>query len=696
MATLQKIRSKGPLLVIVIGLALFAFIAGDAWKVLQPHATKQDVGVINGKKISAQDYQAMVDEYSKVQEKLYGRQSNDDDLTRVKDYIWNSYVQYSIIKKEADKLGLTVTDMEIKALIKDGTSPLLAQTPFYNPQTGSFDKEMMDAFINRGNPEDVALIINYIEEQLRRSLLINKFQSLLSKSVLSNPVEAECSFNDRSNQTDMLLVALPYSSIVDSTIAVSSSDIKDLYNEKKEQFKNTVESRDLKYIDVVVTPSEADRKALLDEVTEYSNELAETTADYASFVRTTGSTVSYADLPVTKGALPTDIANRLDSVAIGEVFGPFYTQSDDSYNAFKVLAKVMAPDSVQFRQIQVVANTVDETKKLADSITTAIKGGADFAELAKKYGQTGESTWLASKSYEGAQLDVNNAKLLNTLNTLEPNGTANLEIGQMNIILQVVARKAMVNKYKVAVVKRPVEFSKETYNRAYNDFSQFVAQNGTIEALEKNAEESGYRLLERNGFMSNEHNVCGVKNTREALKWVFDAKKGEVSQLYECGDNNQLLVVAVAGINEEGYLPVEKVAQQLRLEVVRDKKAAQLTAQLANAKSFDEAKAVANAVSDTVKHVTFAAPTYVALTHTSEPALSGSVAKADVNKLSAPVKGNGGVYVFQVINKEKTNDTFDEKAEEATAVNMNLRYMSRFMSDLYEKAGVKDTRYLFF
>ncbi len=696
MATLQKIRSKGPLLLIVIGLALFAFIAGDAWKVFQPHAAKQDVGVINGKKISAQDYQAMVDEYSKVQEKLYGRQTSDEDLTRVKDYIWNSYVQYSLIKKEADKLGLTVTDAEIKALVKDGTSPLLAQTPFYNPQTRTFDKEMMDAFINRGNPEDVALIITYIEEQLKRSLLINKFQSLLAKSVISNPVEAEYSFDARTSQADMVVVALPYSSIVDSTITVSQSDIKELYNQKKEQFKNPVESRNLKYIDVVVTPSEADRKAVLDEVTEYSNELAQTTADFASFVRATGSTVSYVDLPVTKKALPTDIANRLDSVAVGEVFGPFYSQSDDSYNAFKVLSKQMAPDSVEFRQIQVIADTPDATKKLADSLSTAIKGGADFAELAKKYGQTGESTWLASNNYESAQLDMNNVKLLSALNTLEPKNTANLEIGQMNIILQVVSRKAMVNKYKVAVVKRPVEFSKETYNQAYNEFSQFVAQNGTIEKMEQNAEENGYRLLERSAFMSNEHNVCGIKGTREALKWVFDAKKGEVSQLYECGDNNQLLVIAVADINKEGYMPVEKVAAQLRSEVVRDKKAAQLTEQLSKAKTLDEAKAVANAVSDTVKHVTFAAPAYVALTHSSEPVLSGSAAKAELNKLSAPVKGNGGVYVFQVINKENTNDTFDEKAEEATVVNMNLRYMSRFMSDLYDKAEVKDTRYLFF
>ncbi len=696
MATLQKIRNKGPLLVIVIGLALFAFIASDAWKAFQPHQTKQDVGEINGKVISAQEYQSMVDEYTKVQEKLYGRNTNDDELTQAKDFIWESYVQYTLIENEAKKLGLTVTDAEIKALIKEGTSPILNQTPFINPQTRRFDKEIMDYFVHQGNPEDVSLIMNYTENQLKRALLVNKFQNLLMKSVISNPIEAEYSFNARTNQSDLLLAALPYSSVADSTITISSSEIKDLYKKKKEQFKNTVETRDIKYIDVQITPSEADRNAVFNDVTEYSNELAKTENEFASFIRSTGSTVPFLDLPVTKAALPTDIANRLDSVAVGEIYGPFYNQADDSYNAFKVLSKQLAPDSIQFRQIQVIAATPEATRTLADSINNAIKDGADFVEVAKKYGQTGESNWTASRNYETAQMDANYLKIFNALNTLAPKGIANIEFGQGNLIVQVVDRKAMTNKYRVAVVKRPVEFSKETYTKAYNDFSQFVASNGTLDKLVKNAEENGYRLLERNEFMSNEHTVCGIRGTHDALRWIFDAKKNEVSPLYDCGNNDHLLVVAVSDINEEGYRPVEKVAEMLRAEILRDKKAEILTNQIKEAKDFNEAKSIANVITDSVKHVTFSAPTYVSMTHSSEPVLGGEVMNAELNQLSAPVKGNGGVFVFQIYNREKTNDTFDPKTEEANLSNMNMRFMSRFVNDLYLKSKVKDTRYLFF
>jgi len=696
MATLQKIRNKGPLLVIVIGLALFAFIASDAWRAFQPHQTKQDVGEVNGKVISAQEYQSMVDEYTKVQEKLYGRNTNDDELTQAKDFIWESYIQYTLIENEAKKLGLTVTDAEIKALIKEGTSPILNQTPFINPQTRRFDKEIMDYFVQQGNPEDVSLIMNYTENQLKRALLVNKFQNLLMKSVISNPIEAEYSFNARTNQSDLLLAALPYSSVADSTITISSSEIKDLYKKKKEQFKNAVETRDIKYIDVQITPSEADRRAVFNDVTEYSNELAKTENEFASFIRSTGSTVPFLDLPVTKAALPTDIANRLDSVAIGEIYGPFYNQADDSYNAFKVLSKQLAPDSIQFRQIQVIAATPEATRTLADSINNAIKDGSDFVELAKKYGQTGESNWTASRNYETAQMDANYLKVFNALNTLAPKGTANIEFGQGNLIVQVVDRKAMTNKYKVAVVKRPVEFSKETYTKAYNDFSQFVASNGTLDKLVKNAEENGYRLLERNEFMSNEHTVCGIRGTRDALRWIFDAKKNEVSPLYDCGNNDHLLVVAVSDINEEGYRPVEKVAEMLRAEILRDKKAEILTNQIKEAKSFDEVKSMTNVVTDSVKHVTFSAPTYVSMTHSSEPVLGGEVMKVGKNRLSTPVKGNGGVFVFQVYNREKTNDTFEPKTEEANMSNMNMRFVSRFINDLYLKSEVKDTRYLFF
>lgn len=148
MATLQTIRSKGPLLVVVIGLALFAFIAGDAWKVLQPHQGKQDVGEVNGKTLTAQEYQKMVDEYTEVIKLTQGVSAlNDDQLTQVKDQVWQSYVNNQLIAAEAAKLGLTVSKAEVQAIIEEGTNPLLMQTPFRNPQTGAFDKDMLKKFL---------------------------------------------------------------------------------------------------------------------------------------------------------------------------------------------------------------------------------------------------------------------------------------------------------------------------------------------------------------------------------------------------------------------------------------------------------------------------------------------------------------------------------------------------------------------
>ena len=713
MATLQNIRSKGPLLVIAVGLALFAFIAGDAWRVLQPHQS-QDVGEVNGEVLSAQDYQSLVEEYSEVVKFSSGMNTlSDEQLNQLRDEVWRNYVNNKLIEAEAEKLGLTVSGEEIKSIINEGTHPLLAQTPFRNPQTGVFDKDLLMKFLadyakmNKGQMpsqyteyyDSMYKLWSFIEKTLVQNRLQEKYSTLIAKSLLSNPVEAQATFDGRVNQMDLLLAAVPYSTIADSTVKVTDAELKAAYDKKKEQYRQYVETRNIKYIDVQVTASEEDKAELRKEMDEYTAQLAAATGEYTSLVRSTGSEQPYVDLFYTTRALPADVVARLDSVAVGDVFGPYYNVTDNTLNSFKKLAKASLPDSIQYRQIQVVGETAEATQALADSIYGAIKGGADFAELAKKYGQTGEAVWISSANYEGAQVDGDNLKYITAVTSAETNQLKNVALAQGNIILQVTAKKAFKDKYKVAVVKRAVEFSKETYSKAYNDFSQFIASNGTLEELVANAEDAGYRLFDRVGLYSTEHNIGGVRGTKEALRWVFSAKPGDVSGLYECGESDHMMVVGLVAVNPEGYRSLSAVHNELRMELVRDKKAEQIMADMkaANASSFEQYKNLAGAVSDSVKHVTFDAPAFVSVLRNSEPLVSSYVPVGEVNKLSAPIKGNSGVFVLQPYAKDKLNETYEEVTEIENLQGMYTNLAIRqFISDLYLKADVKDERYLFF
>lgn len=709
MATLQKIRSKGPLLVIVIGLALFAFIAGDAWQVLGPKQSTV-AGEVNGKTITAKEFQDLLEEYTDVVKLTTGASSlTEEQNDQLKDEVWQTYVNNQLVSKEAKKLGLTVTDAEIQSILAQGTDPLLQQTPFRNQQTGMFDKDMLNKFLVEYSKMDMTKVPQqyveqyqsmykfwkFIEKTLVSTRLAQKYQALIAKSLISNPVEAKNSFEGRVNESQALLAAVPYSSIPDKNVKITDSDLKSMYDKKKEQFRQYTETRDIKYIDVQVTASAADKAAIQKEMNQYTQQLGQSQQDMSAFIRSTGSTVSYKDLFLPKTAFPTDIAAHLDGAAIGAVVGPFYNAPDNTLNTMKVLAKTVAADSIQFRQIQFAKGNGSSTAQ-ADSAFKAIKGGADFASVAKKYGQSGEPNWISSSNYAQAQVDGDNLKYLQAILSTGVNEVKNVVLAQANVILQVVSKKGDKPQYKAAVIKRTVDFSKQTYNNAYNKFSSFMASNPTLDKIKSNAETAGYKLLDHNDLYSSEHNIGGVTGTREAMRWVFGAKVGAVSPVYECGESNHILVIALVGINKEGYRSWEKVKDQLKAEVLKDKKAQMIMDKMKSFSTFAQYRNMPSAVGDTLKHVTFEAPAYVPSLNSSEPVVGAYTSISAVNKLSKPIKGNAGVLVLQVIAKDRLNEKFNERSEEARLVGLHQQAASRLMNDLYIKGKVKDKRYLFF
>lgn len=716
MATLQKIRSKGPLLMIVVGLALFAFIAEEFFRSMQSASaeSKQRVGEIYGESLSYQDFQAMVDEYTEVVKLTRGANSLDsEEMTQIRDQVWNTYVQNKLIEHEAEKLGLTVTDAEVQEIINKGQSQYLMQTPFRNEQTGAFDVNMLKKFLAdydnmKKNPsqmpadyiqyyESLFKMWQFIEKSIKQEALVNKYQSLLAHTVISNPVSAKMNFEGRINESDVLLASVPFTTIADSTIKVEDAELKAKYEEMKENFKQISESRDFKYISVRVRASEKDKADLKKEMDEVSKQLVEG-GNIAKIVREGGSLVNYSEIPVGKAALPGDIAMQLDTMTLNKVVGPYYNPGDQTYNVVKLMDRVSAPDSIQYRQIQIAGADEATNTKTADSIMTALNNGTPFDSIAKKYGQTGEKIWITSRNYEGATMGADDLKYIKAIRNGNVNELQNLKISQANIILQVTDRRAMDTKYDVAIVKCPVTFSNETYSKAYNDFSQFLAANPTIETMEANAAKAGYQLLTQKDMFSNQHTVAGISNTSEALRWLFneDTEVNSVSKMYECGNNDNMLVVALTAVNPAGYRSMESVKDILTREVIKDKKAKQISEKMASWKSVNDARQMTGAVVDTVKHITFNSPVFVSATGSNEPAINGAVDKTNKGQFKSGVKGMAGVYAFQVLNKTKGQEKMDAKAEENMLNSKNMRGLGQFIMDLYNKAEVMDHRYLFF
>ncbi|MBR1449513.1 MAG: SurA N-terminal domain-containing protein [Prevotella sp.] len=723
MAAIGKIRSWGPILITILAIALFGFIAETAFEMIGKKKQMDGLtaGIVDGQKVDIHEFNQLVEEYQQIL-KLQGQADlNEDGLNNLRDFIWNNYVRNKAIEKEAEELGLTVTDEEFKQVLTEGTHPSLRQAPlireFVNPQTGLFDytqvntareylkqaAEQAPTIEERQQAAEQSQLLEQCwpiaERLLRQQLLMDKYQALLVGCVSTNPVSAKAAFDGSNVESKVLLASLPYATVNDNDIQVSDADLKAKYNETKSAYKTYEETRDVKYVAFQVLPSQADRDRLMETMQEATASFRQDSLTASEVVRAAQSQVPFFGLPVTRSAMPYDIAARVDSMAAGQVVGPFETASDNTYNVVKLLSKVQAPDSVEYRTISLMGVNPAVSEKTADSVYQALKAGAVFDSIAKKYGQTGAKQWITSANYQSMQnVDMDNRQFIGSLFNLSQGEIKNLKLSQGNIILQVTDRRAMVTKYDVAIVKRTINFSSDTHTQAYNQFSQFVAESKNVDGLAEKAAEYGYTVLDRQ-LTAADHTIAGLHRSNEAIRWIFSkADEGELSEVMRCGNDDYLLVVGLQKVNPEGYADINSKTEELKQMVIRDKKFATLAEKFNGVTSIDAAKA-AGAQVDTVDLITFAAPASIRSLGTTEPALSGAVAATEKGQFSkAPVKGQQAAYMFQVLDRQaREGAQYDEQTQEDMLRQQAIRQvMSLANQDLLRAVKVEDLRYNFF
>lgn len=704
MATLGKIRSKGILLVVVVGLALLAFIIGDFLNSSTSYFNKsrERVAQIAGENINIRQFSDAIEQMTQVYKIETGQtELNEDVISQIRTSVWESLVNEIILNKEAQKLGLTISQEELSdQLIGNNIHPLILQRGIFVNENGQFSRSLLIQFLNSldATPtsnemkQQIDMAKNYWlfwEKNVKNSILQEKYNKLLTSTVTANSVDAKMNYEARKFTVDSWYVVQPYFAVPDSLVTVTASEIRARYNKQKEFFKQE-ENCSIDYVVFDIKPSPEDFK----EVEQWINRLSEefrTTTDIIGLVNS-NSDIIYDGRAYSEQTIPPMLKDFAFKGKVGDVFGPVF--ENDTYIMARIMETgIMQPDSVKLRHIFLPKS--EEAK--ADSIIQAIRSGADFASLAKKYSavpQTaangGEIGWL---TYDIRGIDK---EILENAFNKPLNEVFTIKNAQGTQIMQVTAKTTPKKKVKVAILQRKVTPSSKTYSLIYNQAKQFAAENNA-ELFAKRAQEKGYIVHHAEKVLKNDNQLQTISNSRQIIRWAFQSRKGSVSDVFDC--DNQYVVAMVTEKNQKGYQPIEKVSAQLKSEIIKDKKAdlmiKNISAQLKKAPMLEDLASTLGTEVKTAEAINFTS--YQFGLAGFEPYIIGKATVIPLDKISDPYKGNAGVYVLKTSNKQENQEPFNVKNEISQ---LNSRYLySLFyavMDNLREKSEIVDNRSNFY
>tara|TARA_B110000003_G_scaffold158717_1_gene158967 strand:+ start:416 stop:2518 length:2103 start_codon:yes stop_codon:yes gene_type:complete len=700
MATLQNIRNKSGLLLAVIGIAMLAFILGDLLKSTNSGGGSNIVGEVMGEDVLIQNFQTKVDEgienwKSQNQQKVLTQST----IGQIREQIWNQYVNELIMLEEYSKLGIDISDDEFFERIQ-GTEvhPEISKVPsFLDPVTGVFDRARVLGYLKQIDEDqtgEARARWNGFQDYLIGVLKSEKYNSLVGKAMFVSSKEAQnaSDFNLRKRYFDY--VSIPYSSIENTIVEPTISELKSFYEENKSDYTQK-QSKDVDFVVYSVVPSIEDdmqtKTELANLVLDFKSEI-----DYELMARRNSDNTNSRFIFSKSDELQDLKWIDLFNAKLGTVIGPYLT-SKGVYRIAKLAEIQSRPDSVEARHILITPNqnrTLDSVNNIINDLKLQIENGTNFGDLAVKYSEDpGSNTKILRGSLgwfsEGAMVNEFN-EICFTANKKDLN-IVNTQFGVH--LIQVTKKSKSAKKVKIAYIDRIIEPSTETFNTYYSKAASFVGQviNDGISfdtLVEKN------NLVKRSDskVVPNKLAISGLPNSREMVRWLNNSDLNAVSEVFQF--DNSYVVATVKSVNEEGEIDFDDVKEQITTLVIKEKKGVKISQSILKGSSLTEIAKTNGTTIVSNQNATFSNDNLVSIGY--EPELLGSIFGSKIGDISSPIIGRNAVYVIQV-NSEDEAIIGNNSQQKKQLKNQEISNANRAtINVLKDAADVKDYRVDFF
>ncbi|MEC5147803.1 SurA N-terminal domain-containing protein [Chitinophaga sp. 212800010-3] len=696
MSVIQKIRDKyAVVIVVVICLAIVSFLLQDAFfgkSSLSRRSTS--VGKVNGEDLDLSEYQRRIQDAENIARQ---QMPNIDEQTRqyIREQVWNEFLNEQIMQAQYKKLGIVVTEAEIVDQIKGkNPNPIVVQQ---FTRDGQFDRNALQQAVSQaGTNPQIREGLHQLESYIAKYQEHLKYTTLLKQGVYYPKWLAKQQQEDNSQTATVSYVNVPYATIADSTIKVTDSELDRFIQEHKQLFK-VEESRKVEYVSFDAIPSAKDSAAAIQQIVGLKHEL-DTTKDVAGFINR-NSDIKYYDGYISKNEAKVPQKDSIVNLPVGAIFGPYYDNNLIVYA--KMVDRKNMPDSVKVRHILIASGGPQGglpdsvAKKRADSLAIAVKGGADFKALVAQFSddpgskQTGGEYDLTPSSQFVPEFK--NYALEG------PKGETKVVKTQFGYhVIQIMEQKNIGPAIKVAYLGKSVEASKETNNTAYGAASDFASKSRSAAAFEKTVQTEKLNKRIADNVRPMDFVIPGIGQSRELVRWAYDAKRGDVSNVFTFDD--KYVVAVLTSVREEGTAPLADVRPQVEAEVKKHKKSEQIIAKLQSPASLDAAAKTTNQPVLKAEGVSFATPFIASLGF--EPRVTGAAfnKKWGTAAVSAPIEGNGGVYVIKVDSFQPAAQPGQDVASQQAAYEQSVKAMmdQQLFEVLKKKSNVKDTRGKFF